>query len=86
MRRCCVKSGSGAGGDGKSLDVGPVHAVWSGLGAVGALVGGVQIFGVRLRTATMLVTDPGLVLYRLVAALYATAPERSRSGRDDSWN
>ncbi|MET7320094.1 multidrug efflux SMR transporter [Streptomyces sp. NPDC005549] len=37
----------------KSLNVGPVYAVWSGVGTVGAFVGGVVLFGEQLRTATL---------------------------------
>ncbi|MGW6915530.1 DMT family transporter [Kitasatospora sp. NPDC054939] len=37
----------------KSLNVGPVYAVWSGLGTVGALVGGVVAFGEPLKPASV---------------------------------
>lgn len=36
----------------KTLNVGPVYAVWSGLGTVGALAGGVLLFGEQLRPAS----------------------------------
>ncbi|MFE6975202.1 DMT family transporter [Streptomyces sp. NPDC057682] len=51
----------------KSLDVGPVYAVWSGLGTVGALVGGVLLFGEQLHTAT--VVGAGLIVFG-VAVMY----------------
>ncbi|MGW1230575.1 DMT family transporter [Streptomyces sp. NPDC001478] len=51
----------------KSLDVGPVYAVWSGLGTVGALVGGVLLFDEQLRTAT--VAGAGLIVLG-VAVMY----------------
>ncbi|MFJ6139352.1 DMT family transporter [Kitasatospora sp. NPDC092286] len=37
----------------KSLNVGPVYAVWSGLGTVGALVGGVVAFGEPVKPASV---------------------------------
>ncbi|GHE65374.1 QacE family quaternary ammonium compound efflux SMR transporter [Streptomyces longispororuber] len=37
----------------KTLDVGPVYAVWSGLGTVGALAGGVLLFDENVRVATV---------------------------------
>ncbi|SEG86416.1 small multidrug resistance pump [Actinacidiphila yanglinensis] len=38
----------------KSLDVGPVYAIWSGLGTVGALAGGAVIYGERITPTTAL--------------------------------
>lgn len=37
----------------KSLDVGPVYAVWSGLGTVGAIAGGAVIYGERVTPAVL---------------------------------
>lgn len=37
----------------KSLNVGPVYAVWSGLGTVGALAGGVIAYGEPLKPASV---------------------------------
>ncbi|GHC46236.1 DMT family transporter [Streptomyces flavofungini] len=51
----------------KTLDVGPVYAVWSGLGTIGALVGGVLLFDENVRLATV----AGAVLIALgVAVMY----------------
>ncbi|WP_442906829.1 DMT family transporter [Kitasatospora sp. NBC_01246] len=38
----------------KSLNVGPVYAVWSGLGTVGALVGGAVVFGEPVKPASLI--------------------------------
>ncbi|WP_206320624.1 DMT family transporter [Streptomyces zingiberis] len=38
----------------KSLDVGPVYAVWSGIGTVGAFIGGVLLFGEQVRVTTVI--------------------------------
>lgn len=38
----------------KSLNVGPVYAIWSGLGTVGAVAGGVVLFDEPLEPATVL--------------------------------
>ncbi|MGC0422022.1 DMT family transporter [Embleya sp. AB8] len=37
----------------KTLDVGPVYAIWSGLGTVGALVGGALLYDEPVRPATL---------------------------------
>ncbi|MEU9605612.1 multidrug efflux SMR transporter [Streptomyces sp. NPDC048057] len=51
----------------KSLNVGPVYAVWSGVGTVGAFLGGVLLFDERVRTATVV----GVALVVLgVAVMY----------------
>lgn len=51
----------------KTLDVGPVYAVWSGLGTIGALVGGVLLFDEGVRVATV----AGALLIALgVAVMY----------------
>jgi small multidrug resistance pump len=36
-----------------SLNVGPVYAIWSALGTIGAFAGGVLLFGEQLRPATI---------------------------------
>jgi small multidrug resistance pump len=36
------------------LNVGPVYAIWSALGTVGAFVGGVLLFDERVRPATVI--------------------------------
>lgn len=36
-----------------SLNVGPVYAIWSALGTVGAFVGGVILFGEQVRPITI---------------------------------
>ncbi|MGW1992466.1 DMT family transporter [Embleya sp. NPDC001921] len=38
----------------KTLNVGPVYAIWSGLGTVGALAGGVLLYDEPLRPGTVL--------------------------------
>jgi small multidrug resistance pump len=38
----------------RSLQVGPVYAIWSGVGTVGVFVGGVLLFGERLRLQAVL--------------------------------
>lgn len=38
----------------KTLNVGPVYAVWSGVGTVGAFLGGVVLFGEPVRPATVI--------------------------------
>ncbi|MEU0250474.1 multidrug efflux SMR transporter [Streptomyces sp. NPDC006235] len=51
----------------KSLNVGPVYAVWSGVGTVGAFVGGVVLFDEQVRLATL----AGIALVILgVAVMY----------------
>ncbi|GGW75784.1 MULTISPECIES: DMT family transporter [Streptomyces] len=51
----------------KSLNVGPVYAVWSGVGTVGAFAGGVLLFGESVRPATVI----GVALVVLgVAVMY----------------
>lgn len=51
----------------KTLDVGPVYAVWSGLGTIGALAGGVLLFDENVRLATV----AGALLIALgVAVMY----------------
>jgi small multidrug resistance pump len=51
----------------KSLNVGPVYAVWSGVGTVGAFAGGVLFFDEQVRPATI----AGVVLIILgVAVMY----------------
>ncbi|GAA1170268.1 small multidrug resistance pump [Kitasatospora gansuensis] len=51
----------------KSLNVGPVYAIWSGLGTVGALIGGVVAFNEPIKPATA----AGAVLVVLgVAVMY----------------
>ncbi|MFI9721842.1 DMT family transporter [Streptomyces sp. NPDC052396] len=51
----------------KTLNVGPVYAIWSGLGTVGAFAGGVLLFGERIRPATV----AGVVLVVIgVAVMY----------------
>jgi small multidrug resistance pump len=37
----------------KTLNVGPVYAIWSGVGTIGAFVGGVLLFDEQLRTPTV---------------------------------
>ncbi|TMQ90759.1 multidrug efflux SMR transporter [Actinomadura soli] len=36
-----------------SLNVGPVYAIWSALGTIGAFVGGVLLFGEQVRPLTI---------------------------------
>ena len=36
-----------------SLNVGPVYAIWSALGTIGAFAGGVLLFGEQLKPATI---------------------------------
>ncbi|MFJ8741130.1 DMT family transporter [Embleya sp. NPDC127516] len=51
----------------KTLNVGPVYAIWSGLGTVGALAGGVLLYNEPLRPGTVL----GMTLVVVgVAVLY----------------
>ncbi|MEV4335290.1 multidrug efflux SMR transporter [Streptomyces sp. NPDC049597] len=38
----------------KTLNVGPVYAVWSGVGTVGAFLGGVWLFDEPVRPATLI--------------------------------
>jgi small multidrug resistance pump len=38
----------------KSLNVGPVYAIWSGIGTIGAFVGGVILFGEKMAVTTVL--------------------------------
>ncbi|MEI5101465.1 multidrug efflux SMR transporter [Streptomyces sp. PmtG] len=51
----------------KTLHVGPVYAVWSGLGTVGALAGGVLLFDENVRLATV---AGALLIVAGVAVLY----------------
>ncbi|MFI1016656.1 DMT family transporter [Streptomyces sp. NPDC020965] len=51
----------------KSLNVGPVYAIWSGVGTVGAFVGGVFFFGEPVKPATLI--GIGLVVIG-VAVMY----------------
>lgn len=37
----------------RSLQVGPVYAVWSGVGTVGTFIGGAALFGEEVRPATV---------------------------------
>jgi small multidrug resistance pump len=37
----------------KSLNVGPVYAIWSGIGTIGAFVGGVILFGEKMAVTTV---------------------------------
>jgi small multidrug resistance pump len=37
----------------KSLNVGPVYAIWSGLGTIGAFIGGVLLFGEKVAVTTV---------------------------------
>lgn len=51
----------------KSLNVGPVYAIWSGVGTVGAFLGGVLLFDEPVRVATLI----GVALVILgVAVMY----------------
>ncbi|MCX4821970.1 multidrug efflux SMR transporter [Streptomyces sp. NBC_01142] len=51
----------------KTLNVGPVYAVWSGVGTVGAFLGGVLLFDEPVRAATVV----GIALVVLgVAVMY----------------
>ncbi|GGW35295.1 DMT family transporter [Streptomyces xantholiticus] len=38
----------------KTLDVGPVYAIWSGVGTVGAFLGGVVLFDEPVKPATLI--------------------------------
>ncbi|MEU0394212.1 multidrug efflux SMR transporter [Streptomyces sp. NPDC006208] len=38
----------------KSLNVGPVYAVWSGVGTIGAFLGGVWLFDEPVKPATLI--------------------------------
>ncbi|MFJ3105674.1 DMT family transporter [Streptomyces sp. NPDC086835] len=38
----------------KTLNVGPVYAIWSGVGTVGAFLGGVVLFDEPVRPATLI--------------------------------
>ncbi|MFJ8078595.1 DMT family transporter [Streptomyces sp. NPDC096176] len=38
----------------KTLNVGPVYAIWSGVGTVGAFVGGVLLFDEPVKPATLI--------------------------------
>ncbi|MCC5036618.1 multidrug efflux SMR transporter [Streptomyces sp. WAC 00631] len=38
----------------KTLNVGPVYAIWSGVGTVGAFIGGVLLFGEEARPTTLI--------------------------------
>ncbi|MFF3289996.1 DMT family transporter [Streptomyces sp. NPDC003023] len=51
----------------KSLNVGPVYAIWSGVGTVGAFVGGVLLFDEPVKPATLI--GIGLVIVG-VAVMY----------------
>ncbi|MBQ0984712.1 multidrug efflux SMR transporter [Streptomyces sp. F63] len=44
----------------KTLNVGPVYAIWSGVGTVGAFAGGVVLFGEEARATTLI--GVGLVI------------------------
>ncbi|KUF16013.1 MULTISPECIES: DMT family transporter [Streptomyces] len=52
----------------KTLDVGPVYAVWSGLGTIGALIGGMLLFDENVRVATV---AGALLIVAGVAVMYA---------------
>lgn len=38
----------------RTLDVGPVYAIWSGIGTIGVFAGGALIYGESLRPVTVL--------------------------------
>jgi len=52
----------------KTIGVGPAYAVWSGLGTVGAALGGYYLFGERLTAVTvvgMAIVVAGIVVMNL---------------------
>jgi small multidrug resistance pump len=59
----------------RTLPVGPVYAVWSGLGTVGATAGGALLFGERL-TPTALVGISLIILGVIVINLSGPAAHR----------